>query len=193
MKHRWRVLGVAFFTFFVAGSFSVHAETPSWTVVKDQSFISFAGTQTGNPFEGRFETFEVDIQFDPNEPASAQVSASIDSGSALTGDTQRDEALPGKDWFNIVEFPSISFRASGFQKIGPNDFITDGVLTVLGVDHSLSLPFQLTIEGTQARMEADITLDRQILGIGKGPWAEGKWVGLDVNVKIRIQATRATP
>lgn len=175
------------------GSLSSNANAAIWNVVKDQSRISFAGTQTGNPFEGQFERFDATIEFDPDYPASARVHATISAASAVTGDSQRDGALPGKDWFNIVEFPSIVFKADGFQQTGPTEFVADGVLTVLGVDHDMSLPFQLEVVGDQAQMQAELTLNRQTLGVGSGPWAEGKWVGLEVGVQIEITAKRAGP
>lgn len=174
-------------------SISAGAQTNTWNVVKDQSFISFTGTQTGNAFEGRFRNFGVGIEFDPNDPASARVRATIEAASAATGDNQRDEALPGKDWFNVVEFPSILFQADGFEKTGPSSFETKGILTVLGVEHKLTLPFQLDVADDVARMNSEVTLNRQLLGIGSGPWQEGKWVGLDVKVHIQIQAKRAAP
>lgn len=192
MKAKLGIFFMGLVTLFV-GSLSGNANAASWNVVKDQSHISFAGTQTGNPFEGQFESFDATIEFDPGNPAGARVQATISAGSAITGDSQRDGALPGKEWFNIVEFPNIIFKAEGFQQAGPTEFVADGVLTVLGVDHDMSLPFQLEVTGGQARMQAELTLNRKTLGIGSGPWAEGKWVGLDVNVQIEITAKRTDP
>ncbi len=192
MKLRLSVIGL-FLSMLLVSSLTVEAQSNTWKVVKDQSFIVFAGTQTGNAFEGRFENFEIEIDFDPNEPTNARVRASINAASAVTGDNQRDEALPGKDWFNVAEFPRIVFQAEGFEKVGPSEFTTNGILTVLGVEHELQFPFRLDLVDNSARMKADLTLNRQQLGIGSGPWTEGKWVGLEVNVQIQINAVRAEP
>lgn len=192
MKFRLKVIGL-FLSVLLVPSSIAEAQSNTWDVVKDQSFILFAGTQTGNAFEGRFENFEVAIDFDPDEPANARVRATINAASAVTGDNQRDEALPEKAWFNVVEFPQIVFLAEGFEKVGPSEFTTNGILTVLGVEHKLPFPFRLDLVDNSARMNAELTLNRQQLGIGSGPWAEGKWVGLDVNVQIQIEAVRAEP
>lgn len=162
----------------------------SWTLVPEESEIRFRGNQTGNPFEGIFETFTVQIQYDPDQPAAAYVHAAIDTGSAKTGDTQRDEALPGKDWFFSSMFPSATFEANGFTPTGSGQFSTSGTLNIKGIEKDFTLPFTLSIDGSRAVMNADVPLNRQDFDIGAGPWTEGKWVGLDVIVSIKITAIR---
>lgn len=177
----------------MSGWASVTAQPVTWDVIEERSFISFSGTQTGNPFEGQFSVFDVEIEYSPTEPESARVLATIETKSAVTGDSQRDDALPGKDWFNVAAFPNITFSTDGFQQNGVDNFVANGVLTVLGVEHELSLPFALTLADNVAIMDSSVVLNRQLLGIGSGPWSEGKWVGLDVTVKIHIEATRGQP
>lgn len=177
----------------ISGWASVTAQPVTWDVIEERSFISFSGTQTGNPFEGHFSVFDVEIEYTPTEPENARVLATIETRSAVTGDSQRDEALPGKDWFNVTAYPNITFRNDGFQQNGSENFLANGVLTVLGVEHEISLPFALVLTDNLAVMDASVVLNRQLLGIGSGPWSEGKWVGLDVTVKIHLEATREQP
>lgn len=162
-----------------------------WQVNQSNSFIKFSGTQTGNAFSGIFEDFTAKIYFDPQSPESAAVQVAIDSGSAKTGDVQRDEALPGKDWFNVKAFPQITFETNGFTPLDGNHYEAVGTLTVLGTAHTITLPFTLQLDGETAMMTGKITLDRKQLGIGTGPWSEGKWVGVEVVVDIQVEATRA--
>ena len=167
------------------------ASADSWTLVPNESEIRFKGKQTGNSFEGVFEAFSVEINYDPTQPENAYVRANIETGSAKTGDTQRDEALPGKDWFFSSMFPVATFEAQGFTPIGGNGFSTDGRLMIKGVEKDLTLPFTLTLDNTRAVMSAEVPLNRNDFTVGAGPWAEGKWVGLDVTVSINITAERA--
>ncbi len=172
----------------VTGAQAARADT--WTVVPDESEIRFVGTQTGSMFEGTFKDFSVQVTYDAANPQNARVHASIDTGSAKTGDTQRDEALPGKDWFFASMFPTAIFETEGFKKTGPDNFTTNGSLEIKGVKQELALPFTLTIEGDRATMTSELSLNRQDYNVGAGPWAEGKWVGLDVKVMITIVAER---
>lgn len=164
-----------------------------WKVIAEESSIRFSGQQTGNPFEGTFTVFDANIQFDPSAPQEAFVRAVIDATSAATGDSQRDEALRGRDWFHIARFQDIVFEASGFKKLDDRMYEAEGTLTVLGVDHPFTLPFDLVIVDEHAVMSSSLMLNRSSLGIGTGPWSEGKWVSLDVTLDIIVTATKDIP
>lgn len=189
MASKLRFLWV-FWVFMATALWPGTAYADGWTVVAEESEIRFTGNQTGNPFEGRFETFTVQIDYDVGQPEKAFVRAVIDTGSAKTGDTQRDEAMPGKDWFFASMFPSATFTANGFAAHGDNQFSTNGTLEIKGVQKNLEMPFSLSIDGNRATMTSTVSLNRQDFGVGVGPWAEGKWVGLDVEVAIKLVAVR---
>ncbi len=178
--------------------FLLLAATPAvaadgWALVPRESSISFTGTQTGEPFSGVFNRFDADISYDPANPADAHVRAEIDLASVSTGDAQRDTALPTEDWFFVSSFPQAAFEAVGFQAFGENRFTTAGELSLRGLKKPIALPFELKIEGNRATMIATVTLNRADFGVGSGPWADGKWVGLDVAVILNIVAERKMP
>jgi len=164
-----------------------------WVVVSDESSIRFTGTQTGEAFSGVFKRFETDISYDPDNPADARVRAVVDLASVSTGDTQRDTALPTKDWFFVSSFPQATFEAVGFQLIGGNLFNVTGKLSLRGLEQNITLPIDLKVEGSRAAMQTTFTLKRADFGVGTGPWAEGKWVGLDVIITLNIIAERRMP
>ncbi len=181
--------------FSVSVIFLVLATSPAvtagdWVLVSNESSIRFTGTQVGEPFFGVFNRFAADISYDPDDPAGAHVKAEIDLASVSTGDAQRDTALPTEDWFFISSFPKATFEAVGFQVIGKNRFNTAGELSLRGFKKPIVLPFELKIDGNRAEMNATITLNRADFGVGAGPWAEGKWVGLGVTVILNIVAKR---
>ena len=162
----------------------------SWAIRPGESRVAFTGTQTGDPFEGHFKTFDAEITFDPGAPDRAYVRAVIDTASAITGDSQRDEALPGKDWFFVSMFPQAVFEAHGFTPLGGERYQASGTLSLKGVERPVTLPFALQIGGDTAKMTSEFSLLRSDFGVGGGAWAEGKWVGLEVNVSISLTATR---
>ncbi|WP_297371323.1 YceI family protein, partial [Acidocella sp.] len=81
------------------------AAAASWSMAPAQSTLSFTGTETGAAFTGSFSSWQAAISYDPAHPQAAKVQITIDLASAKTGDPQRDEALPGSDWFNIAATP----------------------------------------------------------------------------------------
>lgn len=165
------------------------ASAAEWVVDPAKSAITFSGMQVGTPFTGRFGRFEARIVFDPGKPEAGQATVLIDLASARTGDVQRDEALPQKDWFDTKSTSQARFEASRFVSKGNGDYDAVGTLTIRGTTRPLTLPFHLTLDPKQAHAVGHVGLVRTDFGVGQGAWTSGEWVGLDVGVDIDLVAT----
>jgi polyisoprenoid-binding protein YceI len=173
-----------------AGAANVDTATVNWVVDKARSWVSFTGIQTGKEFTGRFSTYDAMIDFDPDNLSTAKIEVGIDMSSAKTGDKQRDDALPSKDWFSASSFPMARFSASDVASTGSGVFEARGKLTIRDVTRDLTLPFRLSIDGSRATADGAVTLVRTDFGVGQGEFATGEWVGLEVLVSFHIEATR---
>lgn len=167
------------------------ASAATWTVDPAKSKIGFSGTQTEQPFSGQFKSFSATINFDPAKPETGHATITIDTGSATTGDPQRDEALPGADWFDAKSFPKAVFEAKSFTHKGGNDYEAVGTLTIRDVSKPLVLPFTLTTTGNTAHAVGHMPLVRTTFGVGQGAWATADYVAFEVNVDIDLTATAA--
>lgn len=161
----------------------------TWTLQPTQSRLQFSGTETGTAFTGNFSSWQAAISYDPAHPQAASVKITIDLASAKTGDTQRDEALPDSDWFNIAATPQATFTATGFTPEGGDKFTTTGTLTIRGITHKLTLPFTLDVSGNAATAKGSLSLTRTDYGVGQGNWALGDYVGLSVGVNFTLVTT----
>ena len=167
------------------------AAAPVWTVNKPASRLGFTGAMNGQSFSGVFRRWDVRIQFDPKALAQSSVVAVIETGSAVTGDQTRDEALPTADWFSAAAFPRATFQATQFKDLGGGRYQAIGTLTIRNVKRAVVLPFQLAITGSQATMHGSLTIDRRTFGVGQGQFATGDTVATNVRVDVAITATRA--
>lgn len=170
---------------------AIAADNPRWTVDQTKSRLTFTGSQTGAGFEGNFKIYNADIIFDPNHLDISQINVTVDIASAVTGDAQRDAALPGKDWFNAAETPKARFETTSISKQGDNSYEAVGDLTIRGVKKPVTLPFRLEIDGSNAHATGHLNLVRSDFGIGQGPWATDQWVSFEVSVDFDIIATRS--
>ncbi|GAN48855.1 YceI family protein [Methylobacterium radiotolerans] len=165
------------------------AAAAEWAVDPGKSAIRFSGVQVGVPFTGRFERFKADIDLDPAKPEAGHALVLVDLASARTGDVQRDEALPQKDWFDVKAGSEARFEATRFVDKGQGDYAAIGTLTIRGTSRPVTLPFHLTLAGDTARAAGRVGLVRTEFGVGQGAWASGQWVALDVGVEVDIVAT----
>ena len=167
------------------------ADSPHWTVDLAKSKLGFSGTQTDQPFTGAFARYNAAIAFDPDHLESSAIKVTVDLASAATGDTQRDTALPGDDWFDVDHFPQATFVSRTIHKRPDGSYEAIGDLTLRGVTQPLTLPFTLDIKGDTAHAKGHAVLVRTAFGVGQGQWATGDYVALEVGIDVDIVATRA--
>lgn len=161
-----------------------------WIVDKSASRLEFTATQTGKAFTGEFEKFDASIDFDPDNLEETSISVVVETGSARTGDRQRDDALPTGDWFAVKAFPEATFVSDDVVSAGDGRYEAHGALTIRETSRPLVLPFTLSIDGDRAVADGDTTLVRTDFGVGQGEFASDEWVGFDVSVAFHIEATR---
>lgn len=170
---------------------SARADAAIWTVDCSKSRLGFSGTQTGAKFEGKFTKYAATIAFDPEHPETSRISVTVDLASATTGDTQRDTALPGKDWFDVGHFPQARFESTAVRRRGVGSYEATGNLTLHGVARPVVLPFTLDINGSTAHAKGHVEIIRTSFGVGQGPWSSGQWVALEVGIDIDLVAARS--
>ena len=163
---------------------------PGWVVNKPASHLRFSSSVGGAPFTGSFGSWNAAIRFDPKNLAGSSVTVRIDMASARTGAAERDEALPGGDWFATAKFAQANFTATSFKDLGGGRYQALGSLTIRGTSRPLAVTFKLAITGDQARMSGTAVVDRHAFGIGQGQFAAADTVPFAVQVGIDIVAKR---
>ncbi|MEI7037568.1 YceI family protein [Fulvimonas yonginensis] len=163
------------------------AAAADYRVQQDQSTLGFTATFQGAPFQGSFGQWHADIRFDPAHLADARFDVTVDTTSARTGDEDRDGALPGADFFNATRFPQAHYVTTGFRRLGGNQVIADGKLTLRGETHPLSLTVTFTPQdGGTALMDVTGTIKRLDYGVGGGEYADTSVIGNDVTVNAHL-------
>lgn len=148
--------------------------------------------------KGTFDDFSGTFTFDPADPAAASVEAVIQTASVSTGNEKRDEHLRAPDFFDVAQFPTITFKSTAVEMSGPGEGVLKGNLTMHGVTKEVTLA--LTFNGTitdpwgneKAGFSAVGKLDRTDFGLSYGKVLEGGglMIGNDVEFTIEIEATQ---
>lgn len=101
-------------------------------------------------FYGRFNEVSGSFVIDEQTPAKSSVEIQVKAESIDTANAKRDQHLKGPDFFNVKQFPLISFKGKQVKKSEDGVYIVTGDLTLHGVTR-----------------EVTIRVDRT--GAGKGP------------------------
>jgi polyisoprenoid-binding protein YceI len=114
--------------------------------------------------KGEFGRFDASLVSQGTDFSTAGVDVTIDATSITTGDDQRDGHLKSADFFDVQNFPKLSFKSISFIKVDDDEYKLMGILDIKDVSY-------------------EITLDVVFGGISKDPWGTEK-LGFSVEGKI---------
>jgi polyisoprenoid-binding protein YceI len=149
---------------------------------------------------GRFEDFTGTVDFDGHDPATLKIDVTINADSINTREAQRDGHLKSADFLNAEEFPHLTFRSTGVEKLGGNDLRITGDLTIRGVTHQVILETEYAGTMTSpwgtvsAGFSAHTKINRKEYGLVWNQTLEtgGILVGDDVKIDIELELIKET-
>lgn len=164
------------------------ASAADYAVQPTGSTLAFHGNFQGSGFDGHFDKFDAAIAYDPAHLDASKFDVNVDLSSARTGDSDRDTALPGSDFFNVAQFPKAHFVTTGFHQDG-GKVIADGNLTLHGVTRPVSLTVDFKPNGNNATLDVKGTVKRLDFGVGGGDYADTSVIANDVTVTAHLNLT----
>lgn len=163
--------------------------TANWAVDYEQSSIAFSGVHDGSRYEGVFDNWVADIQFDPANPEAGGAVVSVAMGSAQASQKLYTDSLKSAEWFNVTEFPTATARISEITRSG-DDYTSTLTLDIKAGSVSVSFPFTLAFEGDIATMSGQVVLSREALDLGMTSDPGADWVDDEVTVDVAVTASR---
>jgi polyisoprenoid-binding protein YceI len=142
---------------------------------------------------GRFSAFNGTLSVgDDIDEASVEVE--IDLSSVDTKDPQRDAHLRSPDFFDVANYPTMTFRSTKVTSIDGDSFRLDGELTVHGVTRPVALDAVFDGVGTdpyggqRLGFSAAGEIDREAFGLTWNQTLETGGVLVGKRVRIDIEA-----
>lgn len=179
-----------------AASVSLQQDRKNWIIDLSESSVQFTASQYSTPFEGRFEKFDGDIHFDPQDLDNSYARIHIDVSSVKTGSADRDQQALSTDWFDVGGYPVAVFESTSFRHVQADEYVVSGMFDLRGVRVPLEFPFSLRIAEEDngrsvAVMAADLTLSRLDFGIGQGQWQKTDAIADEVALKLSVRAYKS--
>jgi len=107
------------------------------------SFVNFDISYGGfGRAYGNFQSIEGDFSFDAANLAAASMEVVIKADTVWTGNSKRDDHLRSPDFFNVKQFPVITFKSRSFAKNGDAYTVT-GDLSMHGVTKEVTADFEV--------------------------------------------------
>lgn len=88
---------------------------------------------------GSISQYEGQVEMTGDDFADAAISFSAELASLSTGNEQRDGHLKSPEFFDVEQFPTLSFTSTGMTEAGDDTYQLTGDLTLHGVTKSITL------------------------------------------------------
>lgn len=165
---------------------------PVWSIDRAASRLSFRAVVAGQPLDGVFKTWDAEIAFDPKNLGTSRAVISVNTASAITGRPARDQALPSAGWLWTRRFPKAQLVTRAIVQTGPNHYVARSALTIRGVSHPVNVPFIASVgKGDTGHMQAALTIDRNLFGIGQVNGRPVTSAGPNVVLTMHLTAKRS--
>lgn len=88
---------------------------------------------------GHFKNVRGTLVFDPDQTRDVSVEVTIDAASLWTGELERDAHLRSADFLDVVRHPQITYRGTQVERLGCNEYVLTGELTIRGATRKVPL------------------------------------------------------
>jgi polyisoprenoid-binding protein YceI len=150
---------------------------------------------------GKFNRYAATFAFDPADPESSWVTATIDAASIDTDNDRRDNHLRSADFFAADSYPNLTFQSTSVERVEDGRLRVSGDLSIRGVTKPVVL--DVTLEGATTGQggqpivgwTAETTVNRKDYGLLWNRLTEaGGWVvGDDVRIVLEVEARGKQP
>ncbi|HLU21415.1 MAG TPA: YceI family protein [Bacillaceae bacterium] len=149
--------------------------------------------------KGTFDQFTAEIEANPTDLTTASIQFTIDVASINTRNNDRDNHLRSADFFDVEQYPNLTFTSSKIEKTDEDEYKVTGDVSLHGVTKQET--FNVTFEGLakdpmsgaeKAGFSAEGKIKRSDYGLTWNAALEtgGVLVGDDIKITIEIQAER---
>lgn len=186
-----RQIGLSLTTIFMSAVLlpsPARAQAPVFQVTPQTSNIKFH-VESSMDLTGNFDNWKASLTFTSPDVSTGVLDIEIQAASVDTGSGMKNGKLKDKDFFDVKEFPTISFKSTGVTQTGATTFDIPGTFTIRGVSKPETLHLTVSGVGTgSGTIVGTMAFDRKDYGMNKNiPFMK---IANRVEVTVDIHAKR---
>ena len=147
---------------------------------------------------GAFAKLSGTVDFDSSNPSQSKIDVTIDPASVDTRNSGRDNDLRSANFFDVANYPAITFKSTRVEKAGEGKYRVVGNLTMHGVTKEVVLDVDGPTPEVQAQgafragASATTKIDRKDFGItwNRALDSGGVVVSDEVRINIEVELVR---
>jgi polyisoprenoid-binding protein YceI len=181
----------------IALGFGVATAQGTYKIDPTHSNVEFKVRHLMSTVRGEFTDFDGTVVADFEHLDESSVELTIQVASIDTKNEKRDGHLRSADFFDVEDYPEITFKSAKITKVDKDTFAVAGTLTIRGVSKEITLTVDYLGEmqamgGTRAGYELSTTIDRMDYGVAWNKVLEtgGFLLSDEVDVTIALEAVK---
>ncbi|MBI4771038.1 MAG: YceI family protein [Chloroflexi bacterium] len=172
----------------------------AWNIDPAHSQITFSARHMMiTNVRGRFENFSGTVDFDEQRPERTKVAVQVEAASINTREARRDDHLRSPDFFNAVQYPTITFESRRVEVLGPDRARLIGDLTIRDLTREVALDVEYAGQARSpwgvvaAGFSAAAKINRHDWGLNwnvaleTGGWLVGDQISIAIELEIQQQ------
>lgn len=160
-----------------------------WEIDPTHSEVAFAiRFMRVSTARGRFKTARGRFYIDEQYPTNSWVEAEVEAASIDTHNWLRDAHLRSAAFFDVKQYPRITFQSAQIEPVSDQTYQVTGNLTLHGVTRPIT--FEVTHQGqhevlsARTRLSASATINRHDFGVSRGRMAVGALVSIALELAV---------
>src|SRR5438876_1213358 len=126
--------------FFGIAAINAAAQTETWQIDPAHSAAQFSVRHMGiSTVRGQFQKVTGTANYDPKDVSKTSLDATIETSSIDTRVEMRDNDLKGTNFFDVQQYPTITFKSKETEADGEGKLKIRGDLTMHGVTKEVVL------------------------------------------------------
>jgi len=161
---RWLAAGLLLALASTLGPGLAGADIVRLRLEPEASLVTFKATSRLMNADGRFHRLGGEVVVDPEDLRTAKVTLSLEAASIDTGIGMRDNHLRSEDFFDVKQFPMITFQSVRVEPAGKRVTVF-GRLTLHGVTREVAVPVDVSLSDGTLVASGEFVVNRSDYGI----------------------------
>jgi polyisoprenoid-binding protein YceI len=144
---------------------------------------------------GNFTRVKGEVQLPEGSSIPLSIAAEIEAASVDTRDEQRDGHLRSADFFDVENYPRLTFKSTSILKVSDSTFDVTGDMTIRATTRSVTFPVEVEGQATDPQggrrigYSAWLRVDRRDFGLtfNRGLETGGVLISNEVDIELDIE------
>jgi polyisoprenoid-binding protein YceI len=190
-------------TLAVFSALPATAATSTWQIDPAHTAAQFSVRHLAiSTVRGTFSNVKGTVIFDDKDVTQSSVNVTIDVSTVDTREPNRDKDLKSDHFFDVANYPTMTFKSTKVEAAGPGKLRVTGDLTIRGTTKSVVLdvegptaPVKDPWGNQRAAVNATTKVNRQDFGVKWNATMDngGVVVGDDISITIDAEMIKQAP